>query len=120
MLPRFISPPGLTDPALATSSAGMSSAKTVASAGASGATSAEPISMRFCPGLMPSLVRSASSFMVPPLTPIIFCRSGGTPVSANSCALKSSTGAEVSSSTSGNFCLPHFTLTLSAIIPAVR
>ena len=52
MLPRFDRPPGLSVASAATSTAGMSSAKTVASFGASGAFSADPMSMRFWPALI--------------------------------------------------------------------
>eukprot|EP00966_Prymnesium_polylepis_P137407 3175009-Prymnesium_polylepis.1 len=51
---------------------------------------------------------------------MIFWRSGGTCVSAYSCALKSSTGAAVSSSTFSNFCLPHLTVTVSAMASVSR
>ena len=56
--------------------------------------------MSFWPGLIPSVSNLASSFSVPPLTPMIFWRSIGTDVSAKSCALKVSTDSLVSSSTS--------------------
>ena len=62
MLPRLERPPGLVDSNAATSTAGRSSAKTVATGGGSGTDSAEPISIMFWLGLMPSEEMSASSF----------------------------------------------------------
>ena len=76
--------------------------------------SAVPIIMSFCLGLRFSLLRSASSCSMPPLT-MIFCLSGGTPVRLYSWFLNTSPGIVVSTSTSW-LSLPHFTLTCTIVL----
>ena len=88
----------------------MSSRNTTASLGASGGASAVPIIISFAPSLTPVADHSASSRSMPPLTPMIFCLAGGTPVSAKSWAFRTEGGCEVSTSTSwDSFC--HLTVT---------
>jgi hypothetical protein len=76
--------------------------------------SAVPIIMSFCLGLRFSLLRSASSCSMPPLT-MIFCLSGGTPVRLYSWFLNTSPGIVVSTSTSW-LSLPHLTLTCTIVL----
>ncbi|KAE8911619.1 hypothetical protein PF003_g4497 [Phytophthora fragariae] len=63
-----------------------------------------------------SVARSTSSLSIPfQALDMSFWRSTGTDVSAYSCALSTATGADLSTATSANTCLPHLTLTLAVM-----